>query len=254
LRHRTGAPAPRSKNRGVLVAACRLQCLLTMEATPVHATRYAPTTRPKNRKAEARDEKRVGARRIGGPDESDMVRACLRDLYARHHRFVWRICWRYVQNRADADDCAHDVLLRAARARPAFRGECADSSWLYRVAVNRCRSVLRQRAEQRAVLERVGLCRADCLWGADRWEPDNDEEDPRRVAAQVLQVLARSGDPGLRRLAVLRFAAGLTQTGIARETGLPRAAVRRHLTRLYESAFDLFRAYARDGIPRSGPP
>ena len=49
----------------------------------------------------------------------DMFRERLRDLYAHHHGFVRQACWRYVQNDEDADDLAHEVLLKAAHGMKA---------------------------------------------------------------------------------------------------------------------------------------
>src|SRR5690606_735489 len=51
---------------------------------------------------------------------------------------VLRACRRYVQNPADAEDLAQEVLLKAAQAWPGFASRCARTTWLHQVARNHC--------------------------------------------------------------------------------------------------------------------
>src|SRR5215467_13279555 len=88
------------------------------------------------------------ARSVAGrsrEEDREDVRACQRGekegfdrLVARYQRDVYRLCYRYVNNHHDANDMAQEAFLRAYRALPAFRGESAFSTWLYRIAVNAC--------------------------------------------------------------------------------------------------------------------
>jgi RNA polymerase sigma-70 factor (ECF subfamily) len=61
-------------------------------------------------------------------------------LVERHQRDVYRLCFRFVNDRDDAADLTQEVFLRAYRAIRSFRGESAFSTWLYRIAVNLCQS------------------------------------------------------------------------------------------------------------------
>jgi RNA polymerase sigma-70 factor (ECF subfamily) len=79
------------------------------------------------------DREAVEAWRRGDPDAFDR-------LVERYQRDVYRLCYRYVNNHADASDMAQEVFLRAYRALPRFRGDSAFSTWLYRIAVNTCLS------------------------------------------------------------------------------------------------------------------
>lgn len=49
----------------------------------------------------------------------------------------------------DADDVVQDVWVRAVRALPAFRWECALRTWLSGIALNRAREDLRRRKRRR---------------------------------------------------------------------------------------------------------
>lgn len=59
-------------------------------------------------------------------------------LVVRHQRNVYRLCYRYVNDHADANDLTQEVFLRAWRAMGRFRGQSRFSTWLYRIAVNAC--------------------------------------------------------------------------------------------------------------------
>lgn len=191
------------------------------------------------------------------------MRECLRDLYARHHRFVWRICWHYVQNRADADDLAHEVLLKAAHARADFRHDCSEATWLHRIAANHCRGLFRLQRDRWLALGSLKGQTGDWPWAAPGQAGSYGFEGPqvaaengiagrdesRVVAGRVLEALRSVDNGALRHFAYLCFDLGLPQRGIARATGLPRPAVRRRMNRMTRLAGDLFRSYAREGPP-----
>ena len=62
-------------------------------------------------------------------DDEAAILACQRGereafsrLVERYQRDVYRLCYRYVNNHADANDMAQDVFLKAFRAIGRFRG------------------------------------------------------------------------------------------------------------------------------------
>lgn len=174
------------------------------------------------------------------------MRERLRELYARHHGFVRRVCWRYVQNPADADDLAQEILVKAALGLNGFSAECAISSWLYRVAVNHCRDSVRKRNAQKGALAKGAVTRDPfeaCIGEWSSWHSDWAYKRPdtrETTAAQVLETLRKDLAGAERHILYLRFDIGMRQQGIARVTGLPRAAVRRRLARIEERAAMLY--------------
>lgn len=71
-------------------------------------------------------------------------------LVTPHEGLVWRVCWRYTQNREDALDCAQEAMVKAWRAIGSYRGECALETWLYRIAASCCLDHLRRRKRHEA--------------------------------------------------------------------------------------------------------
>lgn len=58
-------------------------------------------------------------------------------LYNEHAGRIYALCLRLkAGDRSDATELMQDVFIRAWRRLSTFRGECALSSWLHRLAVN----------------------------------------------------------------------------------------------------------------------
>ncbi|HEX2709955.1 MAG TPA: sigma-70 family RNA polymerase sigma factor, partial [Candidatus Deferrimicrobium sp.] len=62
-----------------------------------------------------------------------------------HQNRVYSFCARMLSDREDALDAAQEVFLSAWRNLAAFRGEAALSTWLLRIAANRCLNRIRRR-------------------------------------------------------------------------------------------------------------
>ncbi len=65
-------------------------------------------------------------------------------LVAPHEQTLWRVCWHYTQHQEDARDCMQEAMLKAWRAIGQYRGDCALSTWLYRIAATVCLDFLRK--------------------------------------------------------------------------------------------------------------
>ncbi len=65
-------------------------------------------------------------------------------LVTPHEQMLWRVCWHYTRHQEDAADCLQETMLKAWRAIKSYRGECAFTSWLYRIAMTVCLDFLRK--------------------------------------------------------------------------------------------------------------
>jgi RNA polymerase sigma-70 factor, ECF subfamily len=66
--------------------------------------------------------------------------AAFETLVERHQRDIFRLCQRLARRPEDAADLTQEVFLRAFRAIGRFRGDSAFATWLFRIALNTCRS------------------------------------------------------------------------------------------------------------------
>lgn len=63
-------------------------------------------------------------------------------VYQQHSRAVYYLTLRWLGgDAARAEDAAHDVFLKAWRQRDSFRGGAEVRTWLYRIAINHCKTL-----------------------------------------------------------------------------------------------------------------
>ena len=85
-----------------------------------------------------------------GPDDAQLVaRSLARDheafgqLIDRHASSIVNLAYRMVGNQAEAEDLAQETFLAAFKALLTFRADAKFSTWLYRIASNKCKDWLR---------------------------------------------------------------------------------------------------------------
>ncbi len=85
-------------------------------------------------------------RRIAAGDS-----VALKTLVDRFEVKVLNLCARLLGSRQNAEDVAQEVFFQIYRAAGAFRGDCLVSTWITRIAVNRCRNFGRDNKKFRGV-------------------------------------------------------------------------------------------------------
>ena len=71
--------------------------------------------------------------------------ASFEEIYRRHHRRVYSICLRMLQNASEAEDLTQDVFIQLYRKIGSFRGDSAFTTWLHRMTVNQVLMHFRKR-------------------------------------------------------------------------------------------------------------
>lgn len=110
---------------------------------------------------------------VSGAQSGD--REAMELLLTRHQPWIFNLAVRMLR-RADAEDATQEVLLKAALALPAFRGDSQFRTWLYRVAVNHILNI-KKAAE--------AICSFDDAARGMEQVPDLDLPDPRTVPVPV---------------------------------------------------------------------
>jgi RNA polymerase sigma-70 factor (ECF subfamily) len=180
-------------------------------------------------------------------DDTALVRACQRGdreafglLVARHAAAVLGVASRIVGPGADAEDIAQETFVAAHRAIGGFKLDAKFSTWLYRIAVNKCTDALRARRSGQVSIDETG---DDDGWaGADeetpQWALEQTElagELDRAVAA--LPVIYRQAF-------VLRHIEGLGYDEMADIVGVHRDTLK---MRVYKARTLLCQALAHLG-------
>ncbi|MFA6015512.1 MAG: RNA polymerase sigma factor RpoE [Gallionellaceae bacterium] len=63
-------------------------------------------------------------------------------LVAKYQRRLGRLISRFVRDASEAEDVTQDAFIKAYRALPAFRGDSAFYTWLYRIGINTAKNHL----------------------------------------------------------------------------------------------------------------
>jgi RNA polymerase sigma-70 factor (ECF subfamily) len=170
----------------------------------------------------------VEAFRQGKPGAFDaIVRA--------HQDRVFAFCARMLSDREEALDMAQDVFLSAYRNLGSFRGEAALSTWLLRIAANRCLNRIRQRnsASRReapwpdAAAEGNG---PEFQPAAGEWHSPDRVAENREMGAILSEALGRL-DPDSRWLVLLSDVEGFSYEELATMAGMPVGTVKSRLHR-----------------------
>jgi len=150
------------------------------------------------------------------------------DLYARYRDFVVRICQRYVQNRDEAEDLSQEIFLKVGNGWQAFAGQSQPSTWLYRIAVNRCLDHLRWKKRQRDLME--------CYASQIESDAGSDEDESAPVMRRILERLKTEMDPMDSQIVYLRFELGFTHHAVSEICGVSRVAITKRLAKIQKRA------------------
>jgi RNA polymerase sigma-70 factor (ECF subfamily) len=74
--------------------------------------------------------------------------AAFDEIMIRYERQIYRVCYRFVENREDAMDLAQDVFVKVFEHLPTFRRESTLKTWLYRIAINHCLNHVKKHAQE----------------------------------------------------------------------------------------------------------
>ena len=65
------------------------------------------------------------------------------EIYKRHMKMVYRVCFAYMKNAADTEDTVQDTFYKLIKSGTEFESEEHEKAWLIRVAMNVCKNSLR---------------------------------------------------------------------------------------------------------------
>ncbi|MGV3488122.1 MAG: sigma-70 family RNA polymerase sigma factor, partial [Tuberibacillus sp.] len=68
---------------------------------------------------------------------------------------IMKLAYHYLKDWGRAEDIVQDVFLSAYKNIGYFKGECSEKTWLYRIAVNRCKDVLKSSGFRRVILSKL---------------------------------------------------------------------------------------------------
>jgi RNA polymerase sigma-70 factor (ECF subfamily) len=158
---------------------------------------------------------------------------CVR-LLREHDRALRRLAATYERDQSRQQDLVQDIWLAVWRGLPAFRGECSERTFVFRIAHNRAVSHIDHWQRRRTdVLEDDAPVPAP---GPDPEESLSTQQRQERLRAAVEQLPI-----GLKQVVVLTLE-GLSNADVAEITGITENNVAVRLTRARTALQRLMRA------------
>ena len=134
-----------------------------------------------------------------------------------------RICFLYLRDYHMAEDALQDTFEKAIRAFPRFRGECAEKTWLTRIAINVCKNKLRAPWHKRRVDD------ADFCARLAETKPTEEGENSESLALAISKL-----SPKYKEVVLLFYYEEMQLKEIAGTLHIPEATVSTRLLRARE--------------------
>lgn len=164
-----------------------------------------------------------------GMDDAELVArvlegdvAAFTELVDRHYRDCSRFAVRMLGDRHDAEDAIQETFLSAYAALGRYREQQTFRGWLFRILINRCRSVARQRRRRHNRFIQDGA--ADEVAAVRAHEPDRELRDALQTALDALE-------PRLREAFLLKYGEGLEYREMSAMTGVGVSALKMRVKR-----------------------
>jgi RNA polymerase sigma-70 factor (ECF subfamily) len=154
-------------------------------------------------------------------------------LLEQHQKKVYSLAFRMVRHGEDAADITQEVFLSAWKGMGSFHGDCALSTWLYRLTSNACIDFLRR--EKRKAAAGIHLSLDDTEEG-ETWNLPDFRGDPHRCLEekQTREAIAAGMDAlsqEHRTVLALREISGLSYAEIADVLDLEEGTVKSRIAR-----------------------
>lgn len=134
-------------------------------------------------------------------------------IYCRHCKTVWNICYPYFMNPADTEDAVQETFLRLIRSGKVFREVEHEKAWLIVTAKNVCRDELKRARRKDVPIEAAAELRSP-----------QTSEDETLLAIQALPEKQRT-------VIYLYYYEGYGTAKISQMLRRPQASVRSDLRR-----------------------
>lgn len=144
-------------------------------------------------------------------------------LVRRHEDRIFALCLRMMGDRGDALEASQEAFTSAFRQAHNFRGDSAFGTWLYRIAINASRDLLRKRART-PTPDEVAVERAAEATGSPSLE---DQVELRADLTRALSELPEE----YRTAVMMHDLGGIPYEEIAGATGAPIGTVKSRISR-----------------------
>jgi RNA polymerase sigma-70 factor (ECF subfamily) len=164
-------------------------------------------------------------------------------LVVKYQRKLGRLLARFIRDPAEVEDVTQEAFIKAYRALPAFRGDSAFYTWLYRIGINTAKNYLMALGRRAPTSTEVG---AEDAEGFEDGEQLRDINTPESVllSTEIARTVNATIDElpeELRTAIQLREIEGMSYEDIARIMDCPIGTVRSRIFRAREAIAERLR-------------
>ena len=158
-------------------------------------------------------------------------------LVTKYQRRLARLLSRFIRDPAEVEDVAQEAFIKAYRALPAFRGESAFYTWLYRIGINTAKNYLVAMGRRAPTTTEFDAEEAENFEGGELLHDINTPESQlmTKEIAQTVNEAMEALPEELKTAIVLREIEGLSYEDIANVMNCPIGTVRSRIFRAREA-------------------
>ena len=164
-------------------------------------------------------------------------------LVEKYQRKLGRLLARFIRDPAEVEDVTQEAFIKAYRALPAFRGDSAFYTWLYRIGINTAKNYLMALGRRAPTSTEVEAEDAEGFEDGEQLRDINTPESmllSKEIATTVNATI--EGLPEELRTAIqLREIEGMSYEDIARIMDCPIGTVRSRIFRAREAIAERLR-------------
>jgi RNA polymerase sigma-70 factor (ECF subfamily) len=164
-------------------------------------------------------------------------------LVEKYQRKLARLLSRFIRDPAEVEDVTQEAFIKAYRALPAFRGDSAFYTWLYRIGINTAKNYLMAMGRRAPTSTEVEAEEAE---GFEEGEHLRDINTPESVLlsneiAETVNSTIEQLPEELRTAIQLREIEGMSYEDIAQVMNCPIGTVRSRIFRAREAIAERLR-------------
>ena len=164
-------------------------------------------------------------------------------LVEKYQRKLARLLSRFIRDPAEVEDVTQEAFIKAYRALPAFRGDSAFYTWLYRIGINTAKNYLMAMGRRAPTSTEVEAEEAE---GFEEGEQLRDINTPESVllSNEIAETVNRTIEAlpeELRTAIQLREIEGMSYEDIAKVMDCPIGTVRSRIFRAREAIAEQLR-------------
>ena len=164
-------------------------------------------------------------------------------LVEKYQRKLARLLSRFIRDPAEVEDVTQEAFIKAYRALPAFRGDSAFYTWLYRIGINTAKNYLMAMGRRAPTSTEVEAEDAEGLAEGEQLRDINTPESvllSNEIAETVNSTIERLPEE-LRRAIQMREIEGMSYEDIAQAMDCPIGTVRSRIFRAREAIAEQLR-------------